>query len=275
MFVLYFYQGELGESLETPNAFQVSDCLNFKYNFLSYFDNQQINNLDSSKKITFQDFLNEFPNKDIQNLHFRFQAEDKTLGYVWVDIKSHTQPLPIFQGFIRVKVLKLDHVISFKRATNLRLKLKTGANKGDNNLEFKPSMSTISSAPSSPAKPHMSEHSVPAPKYYEETDVHVPSARHTSNTQQNSSELNKEPTISTNSQPKEINLFEFEDNTTSNHTSSVLNDSSLNSIDDSKPSLSREELAARREANIADKVKGALEFKQGVSFNFLYLYNSI
>jgi hypothetical protein len=102
MHILYFFQGQLGESEEDPNAFLIP----------------------GSVPITFGSFLKHFPIKTT-DLHFRFRAEDSDFGFVWIDISSHDEKLPVGKDqLIIAKVLKLDVESVTKRARILKLKSK-------------------------------------------------------------------------------------------------------------------------------------------------------
>ena len=61
--VLYFVQGESGESEDAPNAFKIP--------------------LASSSKTTFESFMKYFPLKSSEKWHFRFREDDAANGYVW------------------------------------------------------------------------------------------------------------------------------------------------------------------------------------------------
>lgn len=101
--VLYFFQGDLSESQEAPNAVLVPF---------------------QGKSLTFDHFKSAFPRKYNQsNLHFRFKKEDSQFGYVWIDIRNPAEPLPSSGGIIMAKILKLDEVNTSKRKTRLRRRL--------------------------------------------------------------------------------------------------------------------------------------------------------
>lgn len=101
MLVLYYFQGENGESLDRPNAF----------------------NIEKAGAVTFGDFLAGFPLKSfINSSKFRFRAEDETFGYVWLDIFNKSETLPIYSGVITAKILKLDTASVKTRKIILRKK---------------------------------------------------------------------------------------------------------------------------------------------------------
>jgi hypothetical protein len=57
----YYFQGELGESMQMPNAFQ----------------------LPKSAQTTFDTFVKYFPIRSIEGFYFRFREEDSVCGFVW------------------------------------------------------------------------------------------------------------------------------------------------------------------------------------------------
>lgn len=100
---LYFFQGQLGESEEVPNAFLIPG---------------------SPSDITFGSFIHHFPIKT-NDLHFRFRTNDSEFGFVWIDISSHDEKLPFDEDqFIMAKVLKIDNKSTTKRTRMLKLKNK-------------------------------------------------------------------------------------------------------------------------------------------------------
>ena len=101
---MYFFQGEVGESLDTPNAFYVPG---------------------SSQSVPFGLFLQYFPssaNIHGGKLHFRFRVDDARLGYVWRDVRSPQEILPLYRDQIVAKVLCLDPKVTFSRTARLRRK---------------------------------------------------------------------------------------------------------------------------------------------------------
>ena len=56
------------------------------------------------------------------SLHFRFKMEDKVHGYVWRDIRSPTETIPVCMGVITAKILKMDDLSTSKRKSRLRRK---------------------------------------------------------------------------------------------------------------------------------------------------------
>jgi len=97
---MYYFQGDLGESLEYPNAFVIPN----------------------NSKPTFGAFLANFPAHEKGTLHFRFRMEDPNCGYVWLDITAKDEVLPIYQDSIMAKVLRADQAPTLKRRSMLRRK---------------------------------------------------------------------------------------------------------------------------------------------------------
>lgn len=81
----------------------------------------------SSKSIQFHEFINSFPNPMNTAYHFRFRVEDKGHGYCWMDVQDFETVIPVYEGKIIVKVLRLDEAVTAQR--KLRLKLKKGLEK--------------------------------------------------------------------------------------------------------------------------------------------------
>jgi len=104
LLVLYYFQGEPGDSMDMPNAF--------------LFPVKQ-----SASAITFEVFCRHFPLHNDGSYHFRFQAEDPNHEFVWVDIQQPSQTVPLFRSNIMVKILRLNEVFVLKRRTLLRKKI--------------------------------------------------------------------------------------------------------------------------------------------------------
>lgn len=106
--VLYFFQGEPGESPSCPNVFDVSP---------------------SGPALTMGDFLRDFPLQHrVRSMHCRFRAAHPSHGFVWQDVSATTPsaPLPTYDGVIMAKVLSLDSdAACLKRKALLRRKLHT------------------------------------------------------------------------------------------------------------------------------------------------------
>ena len=59
--VLYYFQGEVGEAHDLPNAFKIPPA----------------------EKTTFETFMKLFPVRGSNDFHFRFKEEDALNKYVW------------------------------------------------------------------------------------------------------------------------------------------------------------------------------------------------
>mmetsp|Transcript_1657 Transcript_1657/g.2288 ORF Transcript_1657/g.2288 Transcript_1657/m.2288 type:complete len:213 (-) Transcript_1657:14-652(-) len=90
IWVFYYVQGEEGDSMMCPNAFQVP---------ISVRENGSIR---------YGEFLRTFPLANLASYHFRFRVPDQKFGYVWQDIKNPATLLPVHQKVIFSKVLRLD-----------------------------------------------------------------------------------------------------------------------------------------------------------------------
>lgn len=78
----------------------------------------------NGEKITFNDFLNVFPFKNtVDQLKFRFRKEDSNYGYVWLDISNRSEALPVYNGVVTAKILKLDSLSVKNRKVYLKQKL--------------------------------------------------------------------------------------------------------------------------------------------------------
>jgi len=104
--VLYYFQGDPGDSMDMPNAF----LLPLKHH--------------PASAITYEMFCKYFPLHNDGSYHFRFQAEDPNHEYVWVDIQQPNQAIPLFRNnIIMVKILRMNEVFALKRRTLLRKKI--------------------------------------------------------------------------------------------------------------------------------------------------------
>ncbi|TFJ85231.1 hypothetical protein NSK_003654 [Nannochloropsis salina CCMP1776] len=86
----YFVQGEEGESPEEPNVFA----------------------LPSNGAASLKHFLGAFPLTQQKGgdrvYHARFKVKDDLFGHVWQDVVDPQETLPVYQGAVHVKVLRLD-----------------------------------------------------------------------------------------------------------------------------------------------------------------------
>ena len=83
----YYVQGEEGESAEEPNAFPIPS---------------------SSSSPTLRHFQASFPLGKQGLYHARFKVKDEQCGYGWQDLVDPQAALPVFQGAVHAKVLRLD-----------------------------------------------------------------------------------------------------------------------------------------------------------------------
>lgn len=245
--VTYFFQGEPGESLTRPNAFLLPGHPS-----------------PSSRGVTLGQFLESFPssaNARGGRLHFRFRAEDAKLGYVWQDISTPTAILPTYNGQITAKVLCLDAKIAAQRVARLRRK---------HNMDYGAEEALQASSSSSTSR--------------------VPGAPSSSSSSSSTAQAKASAGVS-QAAPQDLMDFDMmgggEDVGPSPRTSSVSSTPAVSDfatmsaldIDSSSSSggaastaaggkqLNREELVARREAAIQEKVNQALEFKQELDEN--------
>ncbi|CAM9248085.1 unnamed protein product [Choristocarpus tenellus] len=100
VWVFYFVQGEGGESVDHPNAFNVKDA---------------------KSEVRYGQFLNSFPLRTNGRYHFRFRAPDRISGYSWVDLSDPTAVLPRYDDIVCAKALRLDN-LPRSRPSRLRRK---------------------------------------------------------------------------------------------------------------------------------------------------------
>lgn len=236
------------------------------YIFLNIF--QQIP-LSATSKITFGLFLDFFQAHCPRNhLHFRFKMEDKYHGYVWLDVKFPSDNIPVIMGRITVKILSLDDAMASKRKSRLRLKanLNSGAEIMRSHISrpFKPQEKQERRATAS-------EEVVDVDDFEEfqqsnqqaqpqggsiEIDFDEPHASKAVPTFIPS--LAPPPSAAPAAAPVaafDQDMFHFD------QADEKTPDATVNAVKGTG-GLTREQLIARRESLIQDKVKEALEFKQ-------------
>lgn len=248
--VNYYFQGEVGESLSTPNAFVLRSPAN-------------------NTSITFGQFLDQFPssaNSQGGRLHFRFQEDDSKLGFVWVDVISPHEILPVRNGQITAKVLCLDSAITTKRIARLRRKqnIDYGAegliakaniiqsrdrSDGQNNYRQRPPEYNSSSKPNNSQGEMFSERA--EQKYSSNTNDLVDFGM--------SDDLQHQHYQNSSSSQQHMSTPDID------FGSMAPMDASPGAAPAVK--LNRDELVAIREAAIQDKVQQALEFKQELDDN--------
>lgn len=239
--VLYFFQGEPGESVDYPNAFLIPSTV-------------------PQASITFAKFIEHFPLKHkMLSMHFRFKTEDKNFGYVWTDIKSHTTQLPVFQKLITAKVLIIDDANNFNRKSRLRRKKIV---QGEEEIVFDTNKVTEQSFKSDQTNPK---------KYQTETEK-------TNSFIEQNSKFEDSPSKSVgnsnifnfddDSDGKQFshpsNSDNFSPSFSADFSPSVSTNPAFFSPTVAEPVLSRDELKMRRENATNEKVKHALEFKQEI-----------
>ncbi|CAN0349766.1 unnamed protein product [Ectocarpus sp. 6 AP-2014] len=102
MWVFYFLQGEDGDSVENPNAFNIMGAVS---------------------EVRLGQFLQAFPLRGHGGqYHFRFRAPDQVSGYCWMDVSDPSAVLPRYGSVICAKALRLDRLPK-PRSSRLRRKV--------------------------------------------------------------------------------------------------------------------------------------------------------
>ena len=305
--VLYFFQGEPGESMDTPNCFQLPK-------------------VNGNAKVTFGQFMERFPvSAHRGQMHFRFKAEDNACGYVWMDITDHQTALPLSTaGVITCKILCLDHATTLRRYSRLKVKKNLDSGLDGMTAFLKSKESTSVSIPkgiqSLQSKPKNDINNGRPAKYVDDDDAPRPSSQRNgapkpvhvgsstkSNTSSSSSSAavnnlfddddddpfaSSTPTARSTVKPppssskiQANNLAASNNSLKNNNGSSSSSSSSSSSNGQSgsqssrsipanivveplppmpppEPIMSREDLAARREAQVEENVEHALREKQ-------------
>lgn len=246
--------------------------------------------------LTFGQFLQHFPLLDQTALHFRFRAEDPNFGYVWEDVKDKSYPLPTYNGSVFAKILRTDVAAAAKRKILLKRKNLEASNplvqqiqSQFNNATKQQSAPAISpvNRQSAQASASEAERSPPPPKPSKPLPKVPPHAVNTPATTSffdtdeapSSSKNTTAPSLHT-PQPDILDFGEpsyapssakFAAGTSSKGSRSPIPTTAAMDIDDDhRPAanmateLNREDLAARKEEAIEDKVKNALDFKKEV-----------
>eukprot|EP01038_Epipyxis_sp_PR26KG_P012820 gene12820-17190_t len=254
--VLYFIQGELGESPDVPNAFMIPLRAN---------------------EISYEIFLQHFPLiKHSKKFHFRFKTEDKSHGFVWMDI-NQSDKLPIYQEAISVKVLRTDSALEPKR----RLLLKQKAANSSTNITKQVTFDLIKkfglvgsnpNVTNNPPNNNVNSSSTKTQnnKNQSESNNHQsavsPVHKNADSQHQNiqSSSSIAESKEKSESKPEVVDMLNFSDSTFDNQYigPSVDIDGAFSAPVTAPIHLNRDELKAKVEADITDKVKVALDFKR-------------
>lgn len=249
MLVLYYFQGETGESLQTPNAFHLPSA---------------------SSSVSFGEFLQHFPssaNIHGGRLHFRFRAQDAKLGYIWRDVMSPQEILPTFGDRITAKVLCLDPKAIVSRTARLRRKstvdfgaegllaaTNMGARRPYSDAGGAPSSSSGGSSGRRPLDDHNGN-----TRTSSSSNNGTSRSNSTSSSVGDGSEGKGESLLDASGADDMVDFLQAE---THPSFASAIDISAAPAV-----KLNREELAARREAGIQEKVAQALEFKQELDEN--------
>lgn len=289
--VLYYFQGEVGESLEFPNAFLIP--------------NNVIQN--KTKGLTFDIFCKYFPFYNKGNYHYRVQAEDLSCEYIWIDIISSDQVIPYYKNNIIFKILKLDEVHSLKRKSLLRRKFINqneqviGKQTSSTNSSFSPYNNNTNNNISNPnqstefkstrskesistiEKPFLNKSSQPKDitpppsitksssqsiqhntENFFDFDDHISTTQITNNQSTPISPLNASSHLSSNTNTNTTSSFHQMDFNTSTIPSTT-SKAAATATTVLSPQLDRAELKANLENKINDQVKKALDEKLEVN----------
>lgn len=225
VWVLYYFQGELGESEDMPNAFSIQTT--------------------APAQLSLRETLAYFPVADTHDLVFRVKASDDEHGYVWMDVSSDADPLPRSRnGEVWLKVLRIDEDSVLRRKTHLRRK------EGRHTLV--PSKQT-SPRPSVQTSPRPSVERVSPtskPRQFEPQEEPSRETVHESMKQSMNSSMSSSAT--------DEDLVDF-----GSFVQAAPPVSAASSVF-SAPPLSREELVKKRLDDVQDRVDTALKFKHDV-----------
>jgi len=84
--VLYNVQGEEGDDSSHPNCFRAKFA---------------------SNPVVLQDFIAQFPLARNATFHYRFKKKSDTeFGYIWKDVSTPSEPVPLYNGLIWAKVMQ-------------------------------------------------------------------------------------------------------------------------------------------------------------------------
>ena len=268
--VLYYYQGELGESLELPNAFSI------------HMPSR------TSSSLTFRELLPYFPSTNTNNLIFRFQSSDGGDGFVWMDVESDVAPLPRrASGEIVMKVLRIDEASVLRRKLFLKrsevIKRATSTTMGSqgSGRASRPVSYSQSSAPSSGHAEIRTATATSSSSSGNKTSVSEPvdfietggATKYDTSGGNSMLDFNEDDSDL-------VDFGSFVSSTGNHHSSSSSSFSSTaapgnmhapsasfsTSSGPSVPLPSREELVQRRKDEVTDRVNSALEFKHEVYY---------
>ena len=229
--ILYYYQGELGESFDTPNAFSIP-------------------RLNGSPPLSLRELLAYFPSPSTNSLVFRFRVPDHEHGYIWEDVSNDIDPLPCQRtGEIFMKVLRLDDESVVKRRLFLKRKSKlhvSSSNGIPSNL----------ASQGMKASPQRKEGTAVSPSKDPPRKPEKPPSK-------NPTPVRDEPPILEFETAPSMPAFHQEDDLVDfgEFVQSKGHSANLSSINIESTPLDRDELAKNREDDVRHKVEAALHFK--------------
>lgn len=251
--------------------------------------------MQTSRPLTFQVFLDAFPihsHEPIDNYHYRFKTNDDydqdnsggRGGYVWKDILNKNEILPLYNGFLFVKILNITTARSLQRKNRLKLKAITTTHQP---YEFSSTRTNnpISSQASN-TSPSRAPEKVPRPQTTSTTNTATtssnkpsPATNISNNNSNNTSDLLDTDDTPSSQSTIIKDLFEFDTSTpttTPSYTSTAQPKQtttktgsatisgiscSAQPLQNNQPILTREELKNKRENQINNNVIKALESK--------------
>lgn len=234
---------------------------------------------------------------DKTSMHFRFRSDDPLFGYVWEDIRDASKVLPLYEGNVFAKILRIGGNSDEKRKIILKRKnfdqsgpvfqnLQSQSNPPRSASVPRPNEETSSSPPPPKpvkplAKPAATATSAPPPT----APAAAPSVKSPPINEPNffDTESDSKAAGAYSPPPDILNFDEspftpasssakLKPSTTSSRSPMATSASAMDIDDDSGNTsrsatggeLNRAELAARKEEAIEDKVRSALEFKKEV-----------
>jgi DIX domain len=232
VWIFYFFQGELGESVSVPNAFSL-----------------QTNDVSS---VSLREVLAYFPIPNLHNLIFRVQMPDSECGYVWMDVSNDMDPLPRMKNdVIYMKLLRLDDENVLRRKLFLRRK-----DKADSSYSSAASAFNGGSGSSSRQR---SSHSPPQSP----TTLSMQSIKETLSADMEEEEESHQRTPASNHSNHNM-LDMSSDDTDLVDFGSFVGSSPVVGASPPAVALTRDELVQRRLDEVKDRVNTALEFKHEV-----------
>lgn len=230
-------------------------------------------------------------------MHFRFRSDDPVFGYVWEDIRDVSKVLPLYEGNVFAKILRISGNADEKRKIILKRKNFDPSNPVFQTLQGQPNPPRSASVPrpneettNSPpppkpvkpiAKPTATTASAPPPSgpsvapSVKSPPVSEPNFFDNESDSKASGAYTPPPDIlnfdespftpaSSSAKVKPSTSSSRSPMTTSASAIDIDDDSATTSRSGKGGELNRAELAARKEEAIEDKVRSALEFKKEV-----------